>query len=95
MSELLTTDFLLMFTYWIFYVMLVVMVVTIVLQIRALQEALQHFDSTEVIPANFVCFTIGTITTSGVIYGDFECMAALDVRARARLEIGGNEGHWR
>jgi hypothetical protein len=81
-SELLTTDFLAMFTFWIFYVMLFVLVVTIVLQIRALQEALQHFDSTEVIPANFVCFTIGTITTSGVIYGDFKCMAALDVRPR-------------
>ena len=68
-----------MFTYWIFWVMLVMMVVTIVLQIRSLQEALQHFDSTVVIPANYVSFTIGTITTSGVIFDDFACMSAIDV----------------
>lgn len=79
-SEMLTTNFALMFTYWIFYVMLLMLVVTLVMQIRHLQEALQHFDSTEVIPANFVFFTIGTITTSGVIYDDFACMAATDVR---------------
>ena len=81
-SEMLTTNFALMFTYWIFYVMLLMLVVTLVMQIRHLQEALQHFDSTEVIPANFVFFTIGTITTSGVIYDDFACMAATDVRPR-------------
>lgn len=45
-STLLQHDPLGMFTLWIFYVMLAVMIVTGVLQIRYLQNGLQYYDST-------------------------------------------------
>jgi len=40
------SDFAKMFTEWVFYVMLVILVASAVLQIRFLQAALQSFDST-------------------------------------------------
>lgn len=78
-STLLQEDILGMFTEWIFYVMLVVMIVTGVLQVRYIQNALQQFDSTEVIPFQFVTFTLGAIICSGIIYNDFAGMSAVDI----------------
>lgn len=45
-STLLQHDPLKMFTLWLFYVMLILMIVTGVLQVRYLQNALQNYDST-------------------------------------------------
>jgi len=99
-----------MFTYWIFYVMAVVLVVTGVLQVRYLQKALQIHDSTvcpsllsspnprqhliylyssslfhdqqEVIPTQFVMFTIFAILGGGILYDDFSKLPGLNVSAR-------------
>ena len=43
------------------YVMLVVMVVTAVIQVKYLNQAMKNFDSTVVVPTNFVFFTISAI----------------------------------
>lgn len=45
---------------------------TAILQIKYLNKALQRFDSTAVIPTQFVLFTIAAIIGSAVIYGDFD-----------------------
>lgn len=78
-SSLLNQGALEMFTEWIFYVMILMLVVTGVLQVRYLQKALQKFDSTEVIPTQFVMFTLFAILAGGVLYDDFENMSTMDI----------------
>lgn len=60
------------FQYPILYVLILVLVLSAVLQIRYLNEALQDFDSTQVIPVQFVLFTLSVIIGSAVLYRDFE-----------------------
>ena len=45
---------------------------TALLQIRYVNKALQRFDSTQVIPTQFVLFTLSVIIGSAVLYRDFE-----------------------
>lgn len=42
------------------------------MQVRYLNNALQKFESTQVIPIQFVSFTLSVIIGSAVLYGDFE-----------------------
>lgn len=42
------------------------------MQVRYLNKALQRFDSTQVIPIQFVLFTLSVIIGSAVLYRDFE-----------------------
>lgn len=46
------------------------------MQIRYLNRALQRFDSTQVIPTQFVLFTLSVIIGSAVLYRDFESTTA-------------------
>ncbi|KAJ7337997.1 hypothetical protein JRQ81_010523, partial [Phrynocephalus forsythii] len=48
-------------TYAIFYLMLVLMIVTCVFQAKFLNQAMKLYDVTEVIPMNYVFFTISAI----------------------------------
>jgi hypothetical protein len=59
-------------TFPITYGLVIVLVVTALMQIRYLNRALQRFDSTQVIPTQFVLFTLSVITGSAVLYRDFE-----------------------
>ena len=59
-------------TFPITYVLAVVLIVTAILQIKYVNRALQRFDSTRVIPTQFVLFTISVIVGSAVLYRDFE-----------------------
>lgn len=52
------------------------LVVTAILQIKYLNKALQRFDSTAVIPTQFVLFTVSAIIGSAVIYHDFDDMTS-------------------
>ncbi|KAF0436872.1 DUF803-domain-containing protein [Gigaspora margarita] len=70
-SSLLTMKFVLMFSYPITYILLFILMSTAVLQIRFLNKALKQFDSTEVIPTQFVLFTISAIIGSAILYNDF------------------------
>ncbi|KAI0997274.1 hypothetical protein K3495_g10912 [Podosphaera aphanis] len=74
---------LLSFTFWrtlttpITYGLALVMTGTAVMQVRYVNKALQRFDSTQVIPVQFVTFTLSVIIGSGILYRDFE-KATLD-----------------
>ncbi|KAK2805548.1 hypothetical protein FQN50_006175 [Emmonsiellopsis sp. PD_5] len=71
---------LLSFTLWhvitfpITYALVAILVFSALMQIRYINRALQRFDSTQVIPTQFVLFTISVIVGSAVLYRDFESM---------------------
>ncbi|KAI8145259.1 magnesium transporter NIPA-domain-containing protein [Fennellomyces sp. T-0311] len=73
-SSLLSLTFFKMFAYPVSYLLILVLVLTAILQIKYLNKALQRFDSTEVIPTQFVLFTISAIAGSAVLYHDFDDM---------------------
>ncbi|KAJ5177052.1 uncharacterized protein N7482_002929 [Penicillium canariense] len=72
-------------TYPITYLLVFVLVFSALMQIRYINRALQRFDSTQVIPTQFVLFTLSVIIGSAVLYRDFESMSA----ARAGKFVGG------
>lgn len=59
-------------TFPITYLLVFVLISTALLQIRYVNRALQRFDSTQVIPTQFVLFTLSVIIGSAVLYRDFE-----------------------
>ena len=65
------------FTFPVTYILLVILIVSALLQIRYVNRALQRFDSTQVIPTQFVLFTLSVIIGSAILYRDFES-ATLD-----------------
>ncbi|KAI8580576.1 hypothetical protein K450DRAFT_236283 [Umbelopsis ramanniana AG] len=71
-SSLLSMSFTKMFTFSVSYLLVFVLVFTAIIQIKYLNRALQRFDSTEVIPTQFVLFTISAIIGSAVLYHDFD-----------------------
>ncbi|KAL6244515.1 hypothetical protein RBB50_008757 [Rhinocladiella similis] len=71
-SSLLSTSLWKTFAYPIFYVLVVILVLSALMQIRYLNRALQNYDSTQVIPTQFVLFTLSVIIGSAVLYRDFE-----------------------
>ncbi|GAN10562.1 conserved hypothetical protein [Mucor ambiguus] len=73
-ASLLSLTFFKMFAYPVSYLLIFVLVITAVLQIKYLNKALQRFDSTEVIPTQFVLFTVSAIVGSAVLYHDFDGM---------------------
>ncbi|RMZ78991.1 hypothetical protein DV737_g3625, partial [Chaetothyriales sp. CBS 132003] len=60
------------FTFPIFYALVLLLVFSAIMQIRYLNKALQNFNSTQVIPTQFVCFTLSVIIGSAVLYREFE-----------------------
>ncbi|KAG0241520.1 hypothetical protein BGW41_005829 [Actinomortierella wolfii] len=73
-SSLLSLSFYKMFTYPISYLLVFVLISTAVFQIKYLNKSLQRFDSTQVIPTQFVLFTISAIIGSAILYNDFDEM---------------------
>ena len=60
------------FTTPVTYVLVAVLIGTAVLQVKYVNKALAQFDSTQVIPVQFVMFTLSVIIGSAVLYRDFE-----------------------
>jgi drug/metabolite transporter (DMT)-like permease len=54
------------------YALVAVLIGTAIMQVRYVNKALQRFDSTQVIPVQFVMFTLSVIIGSGILYRDFE-----------------------
>lgn len=54
------------------YVLIFILLGTAIMQIRYVNKALQRFDSTQVIPIQFVMFTLCVILGSAILYRDFE-----------------------
>ncbi|KAI0166279.1 DUF803-domain-containing protein [Xylariaceae sp. FL1272] len=71
-SSMLSSTLLKAFTTPVTYGLVLVLVVTAVMQVRYVNRALQSFDSTQVIPIQFVLFTLSVIIGSAVLYRDFE-----------------------
>ncbi|KAL8584665.1 hypothetical protein ACOMHN_002394 [Nucella lapillus] len=61
------------------YVMLAVMVLTAVVQVKYLNQAMKKFDSTVVVPTNFVFFTFSAIVAGIVFYKEFYGMTSTDI----------------
>ena len=59
-------------TFPITYILLLVLVLSALMQIKYVNKALQNFDSTQVIPTQFVMFTLSVIIGSAVLYREFE-----------------------
>ncbi|OKL57684.1 hypothetical protein UA08_07084 [Talaromyces atroroseus] len=82
---------LLSFTLWhvitfpISYLLVAVLVFSALMQVRYINRALQRFDSTQVIPTQFVLFTLSVIIGSAVLYRDFESATL----SRALKFVGG------
>ncbi|KAI9727755.1 MAG: hypothetical protein M1834_007994 [Cirrosporium novae-zelandiae] len=62
-------------TFPITYLLGAILVTSALMQIRYINRALQRFNSTQVIPTQFVFFTISVIIGSAVLYRDFESMS--------------------
>ena len=60
------------FTTPVTYALIAILVGTAIMQVRYVNRALQRFDSTQVIPVQFVMFTISVIIGSAILYRDFE-----------------------
>ncbi|KAG9783120.1 hypothetical protein HRR83_002004 [Exophiala dermatitidis] len=71
-SSLLSASLWKAFTYPITYCLALILVGSALMQIRYLNRALQNYDSTQVIPTQFVLFTLSVILGSAVLYRDFE-----------------------
>lgn len=72
-------------TYPVTYLLVAILVSSALLQIRYINRALRHFDSTQVIPTQFVMFTLSVIIGSAVLYRDFESTTA----SQAAKFVGG------
>ncbi|OCK79681.1 DUF803-domain-containing protein [Lepidopterella palustris CBS 459.81] len=59
-------------TFPIFYLLTAILIFTAVMQIKYINRALQRFDATQVIPTQFVLFTLSVILGSAILYRDFE-----------------------
>lgn len=66
-------------TYITFYIMVLIMVSTAVIQVKYLNQAMKNFESTTVVPTNFVFFTISAIIAGIVFYKEFWGMTALEI----------------
>ncbi|KAK0668645.1 magnesium transporter NIPA-domain-containing protein [Cercophora samala] len=84
-SSMLSSTLLGAFTTPVTYVLLFVLLSTAIMQVRFLNKSLQRFDSTQVIPIQFVLFTLSVIIGSAVLYRDFE----RTTKERAAKFIGG------
>ncbi|KAF3901801.1 hypothetical protein AA313_de0205788 [Arthrobotrys entomopaga] len=71
-SSLLSSSLYKIVTYPVFYLLVFILGSTAVLQIKYLSRSLQRFDSTQVIPTQFVLFNIFTVTGSAILYRDFQ-----------------------
>lgn len=59
-------------TFPVTYLLVAILVGTAVMQIKYINRALQRFDATQVIPVQFVLFTLSVILGSAILYRDFE-----------------------
>lgn len=71
-SSMLSSTLFRAFTTPVTYVLILILLGTAIMQVHYVNKALQRFDSTQVIPIQFVSFTLCVIIGSAVLYRDFE-----------------------
>ncbi|KAF2273182.1 DUF803-domain-containing protein, partial [Westerdykella ornata] len=59
-------------TFPVTYLLVAILIFTAIMQIKYVNRALQRFDATQVIPVQFVLFTLSVILGSAILYRDFE-----------------------
>lgn len=59
-------------TFPVTYLLAAILIFTAIMQIKYINRALQRFDATQVIPVQFVTFTLSVILGSAILYRDFE-----------------------
>jgi hypothetical protein len=79
LSSLLTVELYKIFTYWIFYVVFTVLIVTALLTLYYTNKALASFDSTRVLPAEFASFTFCAVFGSAMLYNDFDSATPTEI----------------
>ncbi|OJJ96856.1 hypothetical protein ASPACDRAFT_81062 [Aspergillus aculeatus ATCC 16872] len=84
-SSLLTFTFWHVITFRVTYLLVFILIFSAIMQIRYINRALQRFDSTQVIPTQFVLFTLSVIIGSAILYRDFEAFTV----KRASKFVGG------
>ncbi|XP_070555981.1 NIPA-like protein 2 isoform X2 [Ptychodera flava] len=65
--------------YGIFYVAVLVMVVTAILQVKFLTQAMQSHEASVVVPIHYVLFTLSAIVTGIIFYHELEGMTAFSI----------------
>jgi len=80
-SGMLTTTFMgnNQFNEPIFYVMAVILAVTIVYQVKYLNEAIASYDIAVVVPINFVFFTTSAIIAGAVLFDEFFTQSGISI----------------
>ncbi|KAK2163192.1 hypothetical protein LSH36_84g08064 [Paralvinella palmiformis] len=63
----------------IFWIMLIIMIVTAVIQVKYINQAMKKFDSTTVVPTYFVLFTVSAIVAGVVLYKEFMGLGAIKI----------------
>lgn len=71
-SFIVNLDFISIIMLPITHILSIILIATAVLQIRFLNKSLANFDSTQVIPTNFVLFTVFSISTSSILFHDMD-----------------------
>nr|XP_032629436.1 NIPA-like protein 2 isoform X2 [Chelonoidis abingdonii] len=66
-------------TYPIFYIMFIIMVTSCVFQVKFLNQAMQLYNATVIVPINFVFFTTSAIIAGVIFYQEFQGAALLSV----------------
>ncbi|XP_067391980.1 NIPA-like protein 2 [Emydura macquarii macquarii] len=66
-------------TYPVFYTMLIIMVTSCIFQVKFLNQAMQLYNATVVVPINFVFFTTSAIIAGVIFYQEFLGAAVLNV----------------
>ncbi|NWU97343.1 NPAL2 protein, partial [Upupa epops] len=66
-------------TYPVFYIMLVLMVTSCAFQVKFLNRAMHLYETTAVVPMNFVFFTTSAIVSGVIFYQEFQSAALLSV----------------
>jgi len=84
-ASLLTDTIWRVVTFPVFYLLVFVLVLTAVMQIRYVNRALARFDSTRVVPTQFVSFTLSVIIGSAVLYREFDSFTG----DKAGMFVGG------
>ncbi|KAF1957450.1 DUF803-domain-containing protein [Byssothecium circinans] len=65
-------------TFPVTYLLVAILAGTAIMQIKYVNRALQRFDATQVIPVQFVLFTLSVILGSAILYRDFERTSGKD-----------------
>ncbi|ELT93209.1 hypothetical protein CAPTEDRAFT_228824 [Capitella teleta] len=66
-------------TSWVFWFMLIGMAIAVVIQLKFLNQSMQLYESSIVVPTNFVFFTISAILAGVIFYKEFYGLSAVDV----------------